>query len=130
MKRLLVPGLWILLFVFLLVLLNNCYYDSEEYLYPSLNSQCDTTNVTFSVSVKNILSNNCLSCHSNSNSSAGGNIQLENYADVKSMADNGRLMGSVLHKSGYSPMPKNGGSLSDCDITILKKWIEAQTPNN
>lgn len=124
-------GIIIVLIVVFMGSLTQCYYDSEEYLYPELNSQCDTSNVTFSVSVKGVLnSNSCLGCHSNATASAGAGIKLEDYADVKASADNGKLLGSVLHQSGYSPMPKNGGSLSACDIAILKKWITSQTPNN
>jgi hypothetical protein len=128
MKRLI--NLIVLIVVFV-GLLPQCYYDSKEYLYPELNTQCDTSNVTFSVSVKNVLSSNsCLICHSNATASAGGGIKLEDYTNVKAYTDNGQLLGSVMHQSGYSPMPKNGGSLNACDIAILKKWIAVQTPNN
>jgi hypothetical protein len=128
MKHLIISVVLIVLF---LGLFTKCYYDSKEYLYPELGSQCDTTNVTFSVSVKNVLTNNyCMDCHSNANSAAGGDIKLESYADVKTMADNGHLLGAILHQTGFSFMPKNGGSLSDCDITVIKKWIASQTPNN
>jgi len=111
-------------------LFNSCYYDSKEYLYPELSASCDTTNVTFSVSVKNVLSNSCLSCHSNgSAASSGGSIKLQDYVDVKVYAVNGSLMKSILH-TGPFPMPKNGGSLSTCEINIIQKWIDAQMPNN
>jgi hypothetical protein len=129
MKRFVILGI---VLISSLVMLNTCYYDSMEYLYPSLNTQCDTSNVTYSVSVKGVLGNNsCYSCHSNSNAaSQGGNIQFENYADLKTLANSGQLMGAILHSGGYSPMPKSGGSISDCDKVIIKKWIDNQTPNN
>jgi hypothetical protein len=115
----------------LLFSLSDCYYDSQEYLYPSLDLQCDTTNITYSVSVKKILTENCLACHSNASaSSSGGSVKLENYADVKVAADNGKLLGSVMHSSGFSAMPKNGGSLSSCNLIIIQKWIANQAPNN
>jgi len=56
----------------------SCYYDSEEALYPSLSSSCDTITVTFSGTITPILANSCLSCHSNATApSAGNNIRLQ-----------------------------------------------------
>lgn len=122
-KRLLISVFSILL---LTLILNNCYYDSEEYLYPELN--CDTTNVTFSVSVKGVLSANCYTCHSNANAvQSGGGIKLENYDDVK---NNTRLMGAIRHQQGYLPMPDGGGSLSACDLNIIQAWYNNSKPKN
>jgi hypothetical protein len=107
----------------------SCYYDSQEFLYPQVNNTCDTTNITFSKSVKPILANNCYSCHSNSNAASGGGIKLEDIADVKLYADNGSLMGTITHKSGFSLMPPSA-PLDNCSITIIQKWIDANSPNN
>ena len=115
------------LFIFLL---STCYYDSQEYLFPRVNNQCDTTNVTFSLSVKPILQNSCYGCHSNSTSAFGGNIRLEDYADVNSRVTDGRLIGSVTHSGGYSPMPMGAAKLEDCKITIIQKWIDSGSPDN
>ncbi|NJK84620.1 MAG: hypothetical protein HC906_00190 [Bacteroidales bacterium] len=116
---------------FLILLSKSCYYDSEEYLFGKLNSDCDTSNITFSGSVYPILQNSCLSCHSNSASSAlGGNIRLENYDNIKQRADDGSLLGAVSHQSGYSQMPKGAAKLDDCKLLIIEKWINAGSPNN
>lgn len=113
------------------MLLKSCYYDSEEYLFPELSSGCDTSNVTFSTTIQPMLQSYCYSCHSNSNASgSGAGIKLENYSDVKAMADNGRLLGSISHENGYSPMPKGGSKLSDCKITQTQVWIENGAPND
>jgi hypothetical protein len=107
----------------------SCYYDNEEALYPQLSTSCDTTNVTYSVTIVSIMSNNCYSCHSNSNAAAyGNNIKLENYTDVTSYID--RVLGSVKHTSGYVPMPKNGGSIKTCSIDQLDIWVRNGMPNN
>jgi hypothetical protein len=75
----------IIILMFITAAVFGCYYDNEEYLYPQLNTVCDTVSVTYSVSVKSVLKQNCLSCHSNNTAaSLGGNIKLENYANVKS----------------------------------------------
>ena len=108
-----------------------CYYDSEEYLFPEFNQTCDTTNVTFSGSVTTLLDNYCLTCHSNNDAAfRGGNIKLENYSDVKAQVDNGRLEGAINHMPGFSPMPKGSSKLNDCNLTIIQKWIDDNSPNN
>lgn len=117
-------------FVFLCAI-TGCYYDSKEYLFPQNSNGCDTTNITYNLSVKPILNNYCLSCHSNSTAaSLGGNIKLENYVDVKLRADNGSLLGSVKQAGGFSPMPKGSSKLDDCKLTIIQKWIDDGAPNN
>jgi len=115
----------------LIISINGCYYDSQEFLYPQLNTSCDTTNVTFSGSVAPILSNYCLSCHSNNTAASfGNNIKLQDYADVKLRVDDGKLIGSIMHSSGYSPMPKGTAPLESCKLTIINKWVNAGAPNN
>lgn len=126
MKYLLFP----VLVLCVIMLVPACYYDSEEYLYPQLGNPCDTANVTFSLSVKPMLQNFCYSCHSNSTSSLGGNIRLEDYADVKLRADDGSLYGSISHSGGFSPMPMGAAKLQDCNIVLVQKWIDTGTPNN
>lgn len=117
--------------IIILCAISGCYYDSKEYLFPQNSNNCDTTNVTFSLSVSPLLSNHCLSCHGNSTAaSLGGNIKLENYADVKLRADNGSLFGSVNYTSGFSQMPKGSSKLDDCKLTIIKKWIDNGATNN
>jgi hypothetical protein len=93
-----------------------------------VNASCDTTNVTFSASIKSLISNKCQGCHSSSN--AGGGYDFTGYAGVKARVNDGKLWGSVNHVSGYSAMPKNGNKLSTCELTKIKKWIDAGAPNN
>jgi mono/diheme cytochrome c family protein len=115
--------------VTILLLAASCYYDNEEALYPTLNSSCDTTNVTFSGKIVPMLANNCLSCHSNATAaSAGNNIRLQDYADVKARTT--AITGSIKHTGTYSPMPKNGGKLNACLITQFDKWVKNGSPNN
>ena len=126
MKRLL-PA--IMIFAIVSITFSSCYYDNEEALYPSLSSSCDTINVTFSAKIAPILSNNCLSCHSNATAaSAGNNIRLQDYNDVK--ARTSAIAGSIKHTGTYSPMPKNGGRLNTCSITLVDIWIRNGAPNN
>ena len=114
-----------------IILAWSCYYDNEEFLYPKLSSSCDTANIAFSSSVKPVLQQYCFTCHSNSSAASfGGNIKLEDYADIKIIVDNGQLYGSVAHLPGYSQMPKGGSKIDDCNISIIKAWIDSGSPDN
>jgi hypothetical protein len=114
-----------------ILLLPRCYYDSEEFLFPDTGSTCDTVSVTFTQSVKPILQNNCLSCHANSVATAlGGNVRLEDYADVKLRADDGKLVGTITHAQGFVPMPQGGPKINDCSIATVIIWVEEGAQNN
>ena len=120
------------LFIIIIALLfTGCYYDSEEYLFPEINSVCDTADVTYSGSIQPVLEQYCYQCHDNTNAASfGSNIKLEDYSDVVIRVNDGSLYGSVAHVSGFSPMPRGGGKLDDCSILLFDIWINAGSPNN
>ncbi len=89
---------------------------------------CDTTNVSFKSNVFPIVETYCLGCHNGT--TPGGGIYLRDYNDMVAVANNGKLMGSIRHDAGYSPMPKNANKLSDCQIATFNIWIKNGTPNN
>jgi len=111
----------------MIVFMSSCYYDKEDDLYPQ-TAACDTTNVTFTNNVFPIINSNCTACHSGA--APSGNIRLENYNDISTAANNGSLLGVIRHESGWSPMPKGGGKLNDCDIAEIETWVNQGTPNN
>jgi len=117
----------ILLILTMAALLQSCYYDNIEELYPQAPA-CDTTNVTYSNDIWPVISDNCTSCHSGGSPSA--NVSLSNYNEIAAAAQNGSLLGTIRHENGWSPMPKNGGKLPDCDIKKMETWVNAGTPNN
>lgn len=92
------------------------------------DASCDTVTVSFANHILPNIQTNCLGCHSANQ--PGGGIALTNHAQIAQSASAGRLMGSIRHVAGFSPMPKNGTKLSNCQITQFKKWIENGTPNN
>jgi hypothetical protein len=105
-----------------------CYYDKEELLYPQVQA-CDTTNVTYSGKVVPFMNSYCIGCHGNSvAASSGGNIKLENYADIKSNIN--KVIGAITHANGYSAMPKGTSQLDNCKIAIINIWNSKGTPNN
>jgi len=92
------------------------------------SDDCDSVNVTFSQVVWPVIQNRCFGCHSGSFPSGG--ISLDSWENVKTIAGTGQLLGVITHASGYSPMPKNGSKLSNCNIAQIRKWINDGTPNN
>jgi hypothetical protein len=82
---------------------------------------CDSTNVTYTASINPIVQNWCIGCHGGSNPANGMN--LETYAGVVACANSNRLMGALLHETGYYAMPKGGEMLSACEINLFQKWI-------
>lgn len=93
-----------------------------------VSSACDTVAVTYSASVKPIITTKCQGCHSSS--LPGGGIELSTYNGVKATVNNGKLWGSVNFMTGFSAMPKNGTKLSTCELAKIKKWIDVGAPNN
>ena len=108
------------------LILNGCYYDKQELLSPV--SSCDTTIVTYSASVSPVLTASCVGCHTGPNAPLG--IKLDVFGDVSTNALNGKLLGAITHSPGFSPMPKNGVKLSDCNIDKISKWISLGAPDN
>lgn len=107
---------------FLLAFVGGCYYDNEEELYGI--ETCDVSSVTYSGTILPELEANCFTCHSSGVFAVlGGGIELEGYNKLKVHVDNGKLVGAVNWRAGFSAMPKGGVKWSDCQIQKLEKWI-------
>ena len=92
---------------------------------------CDTTKYTYKAAIAPILNSYCNSCHaSGAAASSGGGIVLDNYNGLLVQAQNGKLIGDIMHSSGFHAMPVGGSMLSDCKITQFRKWIAAGALNN
>ncbi|MEO6584436.1 MAG: hypothetical protein ABIO05_08935 [Ferruginibacter sp.] len=113
--------------IVIVISISGCYYDKEELLYPG-NSVCDTIAVKYSTTVLPIISASCYSCHAGSFPSGG--IKVDTYNDLRALALNGKLYGTISYSAGYQPMPKNLPQLSACKIATIKVWIDAGAPNN
>jgi len=107
---------------------SGCYNDKANELYPEGN--CDTSNVTYSAVIGPIIQTNCAysGCHSATN--PAGNIPMNDYAAVLTVVNNGRLIGTMNHESGFSPMPQGGVKLSDCIINKVRIWVNNGAQNN
>lgn len=92
------------------------------------NTACDSTAFAFAANVKPIMNTYCVGCHSTTN--ALGGIDLSTHTGVKASGTSGKLLGSITWATGYSKMPQGANKLSDCQIAIVRKWIDAGMPNN
>jgi hypothetical protein len=110
------------------VVLVSCSKQSEDVLKGQVTVTCDTVGMKYSTNVLPILTANCYSCHANG--IVNGGVSLDGYSSVVKQVSNGNLVAAITHAAGVVPMPYNGGKLSDCDITIIKAWINEGTPNN
>ncbi len=123
-------------FVALLVLLcSSCYYDNVQKLNPAsilgTNTLCDTTTVTYSVSIVNILQLNCYGCHDVNNSkNNGGGFQLDTYATLSDNIANSNFPQCLTGAGGLSAMPKNTSPLPSCEMDVINKWIREGALNN
>ena len=111
----------------MIIALHSCYYDNVEDLYPS-SSTCDTTNVTYTNSVKPVIDANCLSCHNDA--LANGNVSFSSYDKIAAVATSGKLLGVIRHDSNYPPMPLGADKLPDCTIKKIEVWVNAGAQNN
>jgi hypothetical protein len=115
--------------LFFNIVLSGCYYDKENELYPT--TECgDTTNVTYTLSIKPLMAANCNTCHSPANPS--GNVITSTYPGLKDAALSGNLWYAVNWEGPkITHMPQGAiDTLSVCARTKIKKWIDAGAPEN
>ena len=104
-------------YILLLIIIQSCYYDNEEELYPNA-SLCDTTNVDFTQVIQPIINTNCAisGCHV----PGTGRKDLSTYSGVKDIVDDGRLEKRVIVQGDMPP----SGPLSRCEVSLIETWIK------
>ena len=107
-------------------LLASCDYDVAEELYPV--DGCDTRDLSYSMDIIPIIDANCYRCHDAQNNF--GNVTLEGYNNIKVYVDNGKLIGTIKHEDGFSPMPQDAGQIDQCSIDKVAQWINDGAENN
>lgn len=126
-----------LLLIFFLSTFSGCYYDNFAELHPGagLSNICDSskTVVSYTNDIVPILNNSCgtnNACH-NAPSLNNNNVDLSNYTGVFGATQGGILYESVSWTGTASKMPKGSSvKISDCQIALIRKWIDAGAPNN
>lgn len=92
------------------------------------DAECDTTNFKFAANIQPLINTNCKGCHNAG--LANGGVRLDSYEAIATVANDGRLFGTISHAQGFLQMPFNGSKLPDCNIAQVRKWIEAGSLNN
>jgi len=112
--------------IFVITLMNSCAYNTESDL--SGGADCDISAVAYSQHVLPLLENSCLGCHNSSDPSGG--VNLEGYDNLLTWVEDGTFFCSINHDGGCSEMPQNQPQLADCDILLIKTWIDEGAQNN
>ncbi len=84
---------------------------------PITTHECtNSVALTYNDDILPVLQMTCMTgqCHA----------RFDEYTYVKKFADNDKLLGSVQHKEGYSPMPKGDEQLPDSLIVLLSCWVQ------
>ena len=115
----------------MLIFALSCSKNSEdEMLHNPGNNNCDTVNMKYAANVVPILQANCYRCHGTTTNSGSNGIVLEGYNNIKVRADNGELIGVITHAPGFPAMPEDAAKLSECNINIIRSWINNGAQNN
>ncbi len=96
----------------------------------ALNNYCDgcnANNFKFAANILPFITTNCSGCHGENNPSGG--ISLTNYTQIQTVANSGKLIGSLKHESSFVAMPPSG-KLDDCTINMIDNWIKNGAPND
>lgn len=91
---------------------------------------CEISDVTYAAVIKPILTESCAfaGCHGGDSPKAG--LLLSDYDVVKTIADNGKLVGTISWADGFSKMPRNSDQLDPCTISKISTWVDAGAMNN
>lgn len=112
-------------FIFIAII-QGCYFDKEELLYPGSTQAVDCTTVpaTYSADVSPIIIAKCAEATCHDAATASGGFIFENYNQVHDALD--RVQARAIIERTMPPT----APLSPSEINILKCWIESGAPNN
>jgi len=117
---------YILLFltVGLVVIISACTKDTVT----NVEGMCDTSAVTYSSDVADILNASCAitGCHV----SGSQTPLMSDFASASAASTAPNFLGAIKHEAGFTPMPFPPGSsqLEPCKIEMLEAWVEAGSP--
>ena len=99
--------------------LANCSNHSEDDL---TNPVALNTTTTYTLNVKPIIDNNCISCHG-ATPSNGASTSLVTYAQVKASVQNNGLLDRISRAQGsQGMMPNFGTRLPQTSISLIADW--------
>ncbi len=116
-----------------LVLLNGCYKDKAEKLYPGAGGTvCDTLAMKYAVNIQPILTTNCAvpGCHTTLDKPSAGGYAYDSHAETMVTVTSGKLLKSIKHLPGASAMPKGAAKMERCNIDKINAWVNQGALNN
>jgi hypothetical protein len=100
----------------------SCYYDKYEDLHPTdtTANACDTSNVTYSGTLKAIIDANCANqCH---NTSYNQMPYLTTFDECKNGVEFSGVIDRIDRQSGDGLLMPPTGRMNECNITLFKVW--------
>jgi uncharacterized membrane protein len=94
----------------------------------SCQPDCNPDDFSFSSNIQPVVSAYCEGCHGGS--SPSGDLALETYDQIKTIALDGRLMDALYGTNNVTLMPDNTTGLPECNISNFQNWVDAGAPNN
>ncbi len=113
-----------------LALFSGCYFDKEDKLYPKVTNTCDTTTVSFAMTVMPIMNKSCATPTCHDRTSQSGGYDLTNYEGCKMAVDDGKMIGCIRQDQGYDAMPKSAAKMDDCSINKVVRWVNLGAKND
>jgi len=100
-----------------------CSNDNEEDFFS--NNDCNSEDVNFLPTVRDIIESKCSSCHAPGN--ASGLPELNTYENLTLDIDN--VLYRINNSDNNLIMPPLGATpLSDCEIIQIQNWYENEMP--
>ena len=104
-----------------------CGDDDEDPMVDPMEETCETDNLTYTNGIADIVNGSCAvaGCHV---AGTAAPFAMSNYDETFAAVGFGRILGTINHEEGFSPMPPSGVKLDDCTIEKLTVWINAGAP--
>ena len=123
-----------------LSLFSACSY-TNGYEEPVL---CTTpATVSYQLDVLPIFKADCFRCHDAAHyrlpapQGSTGALNMESFSSIKNWTSSSAginnvsyMVGCIQHTPGFTAMPYDGGKLDNCEIALIKSWVDAGAPNN
>ncbi len=109
--------------IFILMITFYVGFSCDSYTYDEISGEVN--NPTYTLNVKPIIANNCLSCHS----AAGAQYPtMESYVQLREATEIGSVICRIDDKSCGAVMPQSG-RMPQTNINTIKKWAANGYPN-
>ncbi len=105
----------------------SCGDDDDDPTDPTV---CETENLTYDNWAKDYIDGSCATsgCHNADFATNMVPFGMFDYESTEAAVGFGRIIGAIKRESGFSPMPKGGEMVSDCDISKMEAWIADGAP--